>query len=716
MAEKTRGSKTPYAGDAAPDKIKVTAMQAGRLEAMSGVPAKELAGLSIADISDKYRWRIEPELLFFRKICGKVVKRDPVTGIEYPVAYATVHVEDNDCSFVGYFPKVSKWAWYFPFKCRREEIATVKTDKCGNFCVYVPRWDIDWILRFRRERHCYPVIFERPTIADLLGDLIVREPVHFPPKPGPDPDPSWLLRHDRGQLLAVAEQHLGRDAARKLGAAIGNLSFGGDSTRVAEALQDDAFGTSFAPPLPDELRLVQHERPKKDSPSAVHSTLGAQLQLDASVLKSLDLARYIGPFRRCYDLFIPEWVPFFDVPDITFKVTQDVDGDGTEETISSEGFFQIRWNAGPLSNVKLIASPIAISIPECGEIIDIPCGNVPEIVRAGRMPVRGDATMYDPVAGYAVRPNRPIATGNPGLPGPLPRPAAQSPFYGTVPIYGCVNVATTATQYRILDSYSANGIDFSPFLPIRHQAWWVTRLDAAGITTQYHYVTPDANGWYPIVIPTGTNPNAWEPPNLLLDWDTTSAGDGKHILKIQLGIAGVPLSPQPATDPVAFNVDNAAPQTTFAVEYRKNGVGPFLPLVFPCPLVRRGAVPQDVEFRVTFTASARHLRDVSVSGGGCGAGDILYQSGAPALWYASGATGIAHWHVDVGDNAASVTAFFSLSATAHQGTYSFNGWAASRALNPAGGDTGHLQVPMYEYDPADKYSPPSFAFSVIDAD
>jgi hypothetical protein len=127
-------------------------------------------------------------------------------------------------------------------------------------------------------------------------------------------------------------------------------------------------------------------------------------------------------------------------------------------------------------------------------------------------------------------------------------------------------------------------------------------------------------------------------------------------------------------------------------------------------------VPQDVEFRVTFTASARHLRDVSVSGGGCGAGDILYQSGAPALWYASGATGIAHWHVDVGDNAASVTAFFSLSATAHQGTYSFNGWAASRALNPAGGDTGHLQVPMYEYDPADKYSPPSFAFSVIDAD
>ena len=74
----------------------------------------------------------------------------------------------------------------------------------------------------------------------------------------------------------------------------------------------------------------------------------------------------------------------------------------------------------------------------------------------------------------------------------------------------------------------------------------MTRLNAAGTVTQYHYVTPDANGWYEIVIPTGSNPNPWEPPNLLLDWNTASAGDGKHILKIQLGIAGVPLSPQPA--------------------------------------------------------------------------------------------------------------------------------------------------------------------------
>jgi hypothetical protein len=70
----------------------------------------------------------------------------------------------------------------------------------------------------------------------------------------------------------------------------------------------------------------------------------------------------------------------------------------------------------------------------------------------------------------------------------------------------------------------------------------------------------------------------------------------------------------------------------------------------------------------------------------------------------------------VTDNSAVVTAFFTLAASALQGTYSFNGWAASRALNPAGGDIGPLVTPMFQYDPYDVYSSPSFAFSVIDAD
>ena len=88
----------------APDERKLTSLQTKRLSAMTGVSAKELTGVTVAELSDRFKWRIDPNLLFFRRICGRVVKKDPNTGIEYPVPFATVTVEDTDCSLIGYFP------------------------------------------------------------------------------------------------------------------------------------------------------------------------------------------------------------------------------------------------------------------------------------------------------------------------------------------------------------------------------------------------------------------------------------------------------------------------------------------------------------------------------------------------------------------------------------------------------------------------------------
>mgnify|MGYP003578682569 CR=1 FL=1 len=68
-----------------PEKMKVTALQAQRLAALSDVDAREPEGLTVPEISEKFRFRIDPELLFFRTICGRVVKRDPATAIEYHV-------------------------------------------------------------------------------------------------------------------------------------------------------------------------------------------------------------------------------------------------------------------------------------------------------------------------------------------------------------------------------------------------------------------------------------------------------------------------------------------------------------------------------------------------------------------------------------------------------------------------------------------------------
>lgn len=93
-----------------PDQLKLGALQAERLGALNDVHAKELVGLTVAQISDKLRFKIDPRHLFFRKVCGVVVKTDPVTGVDLPVPYANVHVEDTDCSLLGYFPAHAKWA------------------------------------------------------------------------------------------------------------------------------------------------------------------------------------------------------------------------------------------------------------------------------------------------------------------------------------------------------------------------------------------------------------------------------------------------------------------------------------------------------------------------------------------------------------------------------------------------------------------------------
>ena len=74
--EKTPRTEAP----AVPDQVKLKAVQAERLASISGVDAKSLTGLTVAQISDKFRFQIDPRLLFFRKVCGTVVKKDPVTG------------------------------------------------------------------------------------------------------------------------------------------------------------------------------------------------------------------------------------------------------------------------------------------------------------------------------------------------------------------------------------------------------------------------------------------------------------------------------------------------------------------------------------------------------------------------------------------------------------------------------------------------------------
>ncbi|HEX8905990.1 MAG TPA: hypothetical protein VF771_14170, partial [Longimicrobiaceae bacterium] len=553
-----------------PDRRPLGGLQAKRLSAISGIHEKELAGNSVAELSERFRWHIDPELLFFRRVCGKVVKKDPVTGEERPVPFATVHVEDTDCGLVSYFPRSSPWGWFFPLYCHREEIATAVTDACGNFCVWIPRWEIDWILRWRAERICFPIIFQRPTIRDLLGKLDGLEKVpHRPPHPEPDPAP--FLLEDGGMTLRRAQEVLGPAVAGRIAAHQGATA--GASTRAAGALLDQpAFPDPVPPPLPtsatreiskavastDDTRHRGDDTHRHAAGGWETLELASQLRLHPDHVSSFDPRRYIGPFMRCYDVLLPEWQVIFDVPDITFRVTQDVDGDGDQEVIYSEGYFDVRWNAGSIPPVTLYASQIAVAGSGC-HTPDVQCENTPAIQFAGLMPLVNPAGPADPYydggTGYARRPNRPHPSGD--FADPLPNPLSEAPFGGVLQLYGC-NHVQGAQFYRLLYQFNHSG----PWVPFTGITWPLYRV--VGSTLQVHWPSADGSGWYPIL----PDADGWFPPHLLLEWNTTGFQKGVYGVRIEVADgAKNPIASSAAT-PTSFRIDNSAPSPAQFTELR----------------------------------------------------------------------------------------------------------------------------------------------------
>lgn len=665
-----------------PSTFKLGPAAARRLAAMSDLSAESLVGMTVAEIGDKFRFEIEPQLLLFRKVCGEVVKTDPATGIDYPVPFATVQVEDTDCSLLGYFPTSAIWSWFFPFRCSREVIATTKTDACGKFCVWIPRWDIDWVLRFRRQRFCFPIIFERPSLRDLIDVPILREP-RLPRPIGPQLDKLESLRFERLQS---------------------QVSFGADAEAVDAALDAPALLPNVRPPLPPELKLGATEKKR----NIVVQTLAARLHLEAKELQGLDLRRYVGPFKRCFDVIAPEWTPIIDVPDITFRVLQDTNADGVEESIYSESHFDVRWNAGPMAPVVIHASAHAIAAQTCGTT-SIPCADKPAIVLAGRLPVTGDSSVYNTSTGYAVRTNRPHPSGS--FQEPLPNTSeAASPLMGVLSLFGCHRTDPNATHYRLQYRHSTDhGATFGDERPFLGLTWPLYRLNASGIG-EWHWPTADSAGWYPIALPPGPNP--WLPQDLLLDWPSKSLGDGLYIVKLELGSGGTVTS---SSEPVAFNIDNSTPNAPITVEWSFNAAGPFVPIDVVCPVVRRQASPVDLYFRVTLEAAASHLRSAQLWASGCGAGNFTFVSGSGGQQDPLLPTYYQHWHQNPDDNDQTLRAIYRLPSGAAEGTYSFTAYVVSRAFNPSGYDGGHLKVPAWQYDPDHVHTYSHVAFSVFNA-
>lgn len=694
-------TKPTAASVEAPDQQKLTASQAKRLANLTGLDAKALTGVSIAAVLEKYRWTVDFPPLLFRRICGRVVRKDPVTGVEYPVPFATVHVEDTDCGFVWYGPQGWKWGWFFPIFCHREEIATVKTDACGNFCVRIPWFDIDWILHWRKLRLCFPIIFQRPRIRDLIPmeDL---PPIPDPGPLTPERDAELLDRLTSlpksivDRLSSGASRHL----TERLGATHAARAFGG-AAGDASVLDARAFVDELPPPMAKEFREIQIAgKEGARGLEAIRKTLAARLNVDVKALQRFDPRQFIGPFFRCFDVWIPEWSLVLDVPDITFRVTQDVNNDGTEETIYGESFFDVRWNAGPLPNVTLYAGPNALVSHACN-VPEVPCGNQPAILYAGLMPLTNQPAPVDPyhdaTEGYARRPNRPHPSGD--LVEALPKPLATTPFCRTLQLYGCVEIPG-AHFYRIQFS-TDNGTTFTPFVGL---TWPLNR--ATGGPPWQIWPVADALGWYP-VLPGSEN---WFPPNLLLEWSTSTLG--KYVLRLEVGDAGKNVILPSAPD-VALQIDNTAPAVVFdqlAWKFESEPDSAFtLPgrsLLGLCPTIHRGSSAANVEVLMRVSVSTPHLRHATIGASGCG-------GAAPALVATDLNNHTEHWHTGPLDNSEQFYGRYAITTASPEGAYTFGCFAASRAFNPAGHDGGHLAD--WNYDPIEIYVNPAVAVAIVNS-
>jgi len=677
----------------APDKTPLTESQATVLGSLTGIDASKLKGLSVSEIATEYQWQIDPNLLLFTRVCGQVVVQNPTTGVQSGVPYATVYAEETVCSLFGFFPGELPWAWFFPFHCITEVVGQTTTDDCGNFCIWVPRFIIVWILRFRLERVCYLQLFNKPTVGSVIAYL-QGNPIG--PDPGPEAQAAVTLIPGT-TLYQQAEQLLGPQVARQLAAKGGSKTFGSAQASQSALLARPAFPATLPPALPKELRAPVKNASPEEHRKAVQSTLANNLGLDASQIEGLDLNRYFGPFFRCFDILVPEWVPIFEVPDISFRVTQDVSGTGTQTVIYSGGLFDVPWGTGTPSNVTLIASPIAISSTNC-ETPNVPCGDVPSLEFVGLMPLEnppGPAAPYiNTTTGYATRPNPPHPGGTLSEAGV---PPGFAPFTGTLQLYGCTEV-DGAAYYRLVYTYTPPGGSPTISTPFTGLTWPLNRL--VGFVLEEEWPVADANGWYPVIDPS----DGWNPNSMVLEWDTVNSPiNANGLYNITLEVADGSKTLLASSSAVALLVDNTIPAVSYSALWS------FTPdfssgtpvATNDCSIIHFGSNPY-VYIQLTYSVTANNLRQVQVGASGCG---------TPTLTSAVSTT--QHWYEDQGDNTFSNVATYQI-ATSAAGVYSFGVYADTRAFNPAGSDAGATDD--WNYNPPAgyyKWTDPSFAIAIV---
>lgn len=655
------------------EKRRLTRRQVDHLAAEAGLEPDALARLTVGDAIKELQFRVDSRLLIHRKICGQVVRINPVTGEKEPVPHATVHVEDTDCRFLGFFPVEDPWWWWlWLVSCERETLAKVTTDECGRFCVLVPRWDIDYVLKLRRRWVCPP---RRPWLTDLLDHLPDPSPIGDPHIGPPVIDPKRVLL-DR----PVRREFAHTSSAERVMTEQRLAPLLGSNTPQLEGPAEVMLGQ--APP--ERLRRPIHELPVAAPLSS--AARERAFAVHGEVAERAFRGRPVGPFLRCHQVTTLEWSPIIDLPDITFRVTQDIDGDGDEETIYAESFFEVRWDDDSHEEIELVASTSALSTPACG-LAEVACQDVPAILAAGRMPLleAGDTPAYhDHATGYAVRPNRPK---NP----PNPRPDAEAPYARDLQLVGCVDSDDSAAFYRVVyDFGDATGLIFSEE--------WVSAADPTVVPSGTVTISPDAQGWYAIADIQQQLEDHW-----LLNWRTARYANGRYDVKLEIADAGKNKIDESAVVP--FVIDNARPSVGYQQIYWTQGAdgGPVDGnlLGVSCPTIVRPDPTQAVRVTVHWSVAAEHYRNAQLSGYGCDGGSLN----------AVGGDALEHWHASVTETGDVWTTTFEIPGGAAPGAYGLTARGWGRGFSPAGATGPGVD---WETDAlAPNYNASQFRFAVV---
>lgn len=665
MAPRTKAGD--HASAAAPENIRLTTRHAEHLGGLTGGDLAAHVGKPFADIAQHIRPEVVASIFGCRVVTGRVVTHDRLTGELQGVPGATVYVEDTDASLFWLFPDGEEYGWFRPLWWRREVIATAVTDGCGEFRVCVPRWDIDRVVRWRLERHCLGEIGPI-RVKDVLDRIpLPHDGGIVPPRgPGDPPPDAEVLREARGAVetrlgRSLSKQVLSRTAAPEFAAPVHD-----------ETLALRAFPPRTAPP--PRLATEHFER------YADRFTAEAEKRsLDAPRLTE---GRWYGPFWRCTDVLVPQTTIVFDVPDITFRVTQVVHG--VEQTIYDEGPFDVRWNDTTTNHVQLEASGDALGSSFCGDLYDVPCTGTPEIGAVGLLPV-APGFVDD---GWIKPTNRPSPDGVHG-PGAGPGPDdAFTPFCRWLHLVGCVDDIPGADRYRVVTSR-----DGGPEQPLVVPPF---QVPAAAYGAPPVVVHPDPDGWVPVATIRSTLY-----PHLLIEWWSPLSPDGAYTLAVEVDAGG---TTHRSAHPVTLRVDNMYPRLTREIRAWDSGrPRPADPLPEACPVYRRAA-GHDVEIEVTWTAYASHLRSASCYGAACGGGSTVVTEGADDTrqW----------WYRNAGDTTTGTkVSRFRIPAGSPDGAYHVRWDLVARAVTT----TENVAGPDWRGSPAHIATYPDFVFALVTA-